>query len=238
MTAAPRFSLIIPCYNEAQGLPELIRRARFVAGEGSGEVILVDNGSSDDSPALLLEELGPQQVPGDVWWVRVEVNQGYGFGIRSGLDHARAAFIGWTHADLQTDPLDALRAMEYLSATEAENVFIKGTRFGRPLADRIFTAGMSAFESLLLRRVLTDINAQPTMFHRSLMERWGDAPSDFSLDVFALYAARRLAFRVIRFPVIFANRKFGQSSWNTDLSAKWRFIRRTVDFSFEMKKRN
>jgi len=238
MTSTPTFSLVIPCYNEAKGLPELIRRARFVADEGGGEVILVDNGSADESAAVLFGELGPELVPGSVWWVKVEVNQGYGFGIRAGLASSRADFIGWTHADLQTDPLDVLRALDYLPDHPRGDLFVKGVRLGRPLADRVFTAGMSIFETLLLRRVLTDINAQPTMFSRSLMERWGEAPSDFSLDVFALYAARRLSFRVLRFPVIFADRKFGSSSWNTDFAAKWKFIKRTMDFSLEMKKRN
>jgi glycosyltransferase involved in cell wall biosynthesis len=57
--STPRFSLVIPCYNEAASLPELVLRARFTAEAGDGEVVLVDNGSTDDTPRLLAELLDP-----------------------------------------------------------------------------------------------------------------------------------------------------------------------------------
>jgi glycosyltransferase involved in cell wall biosynthesis len=231
------FSLVIPCYNEAQGLAELVRRCAYVAAEGRGEVILVDNGSSDDSARVLEELLGAEGADGldGVRWIRVPVNQGYGFGITSGLAAARAAIVGWTHADLQTDPADVLRALPLLEDAGGP-VLVKGRRYGRPVADRVFTAGMSVFESLLLRRPLHDINAQPTLFSRELLDRWGEPPTDFSLDLFALWTARELGFEIRRFPVIFAPRKFGTSSWNTDWSAKRRFIRRTLDYSISLRK--
>ncbi|TFV87785.1 glycosyltransferase family 2 protein [Blastococcus sp. CT_GayMR16] len=232
------FSLVIPCYNESAGLPELVRRCAYVAAEGGGEIVLVDNGSTDDSAAVLEGLLGPA---GDtagrdgVRWVRVPVNQGYGFGITSGLAAARADIVGWTHADLQTDPADVLRALPLFEGA-GERVLVKGRRFGRPVADRVFTAGMSTFETALLRRPLRDINAQPTLFSRELLDRWGEPPTDFSLDLFALYSAQELGFEIRRFPVIFAPRKWGSSSWNTDWSAKRRFIRRTLDYSLQLRK--
>ena len=60
----PTFSLVIPCYNEAKSLPELLLRARFTAEAGDGEVVLVDNGSTDDTPAVLarLLESGDDRV--------------------------------------------------------------------------------------------------------------------------------------------------------------------------------
>jgi glycosyltransferase involved in cell wall biosynthesis len=228
---------VIPCYNEAKGLPELVRRCAYVAAEGRGEVILVDNGSSDDSASVLADLLGAEGGDGrdGVRWIRVPVNQGYGFGITSGLAAARADVVGWTHADLQTDPADVLRALPLFEGA-GDRVLVKGRRYGRPVADRVFTAGMTAFESVLLRRPLRDINAQPTLFSRELLDRWGKPPTDFSLDLFALWTAQELNFEIRRFPVIFAPRKFGTSSWNTDWSAKRRFIRRTLDYSLQLRK--
>lgn len=236
-TPSPAFSLVIPCYNEAAGLAELVRRCTYVAGEGSGEIVLVDNGSTDDTASLLRDLLGEAGGGGHegVRWVSVPVNQGYGFGITSGLAAARSDVVGWTHADLQTDPADVLRAMPLFDGPPGRTM-VKGRRYGRPVADRVFTAGMSAFETALLRRPLHDINAQPTLFHRSLLDLWGDPPKDFSLDLFALWAAGEHGFQVRRFPVIFAPRRWGVSSWNTDLAAKRKFIKRTVDFSLQLRK--
>lgn len=232
--AEPAFSLVIPCYNEAASLPELVLRARFTAEAGGGEVILVDNGSTDATPQVLADLL----AGGDdrVRTVRVDPNEGYGWGITQGLLAARAPIVGWTHADLQTDPADALRAVAAMEG--AERALVKGRRYGRPLADRVFTAGMTAFETVLLRRRgLSDINAQPTMFHRDLLAQWEKAPKDFALDLFALYTAVERSYEVRRIPVVFAPRRFGSSSWNVDLAAKRKFIRRTVDFSLALRKK-
>jgi hypothetical protein len=228
----PAFSLVIPCYNESASLPELVLRARFTAEAGDGEVILVDNGSTDATPEVLARLLSPEDER--VRSIRVDPNEGYGWGITSGLAAARGPIVGWTHADLQTDPADALRALAAMEGTD--RAFVKGRRFGRPLGDRVFTAGMSAFETALLRRPLSDINAQPTMFHRALLDEWGTPPKDFALDLFAMYTAAERGFEIRRVPVIFAPRRFGTSSWNVDLAAKRKFIRRTLDYSLALRK--
>jgi glycosyltransferase involved in cell wall biosynthesis len=228
----PAFSLVIPCYNESASLPELVLRARFTAEAGGGEVVLVDNGSTDRTPEVLSQLLDP--TDDRVRSVRVDPNEGYGWGITSGLAATRAPIVGWTHADLQTDPADVLRALPAFEG--GGKVFVKGRRHGRPLGDRVFTAGMSVFETALLRTRLNDINAQPTLFSRSLLEEWGAPPKDFALDLFAMYSAVQAGYEVHRVPVLFAPRRFGTSTWNVDLAAKRRFIKRTVDFSLALRK--
>ncbi len=227
-----KLSLVIPCYNEAANLPLLLTRCEEVALPGEIEIILVDNGSTDDS-ARVLSEMLPHH-PG-CRSVRVEKNQGYGFGILSGLCAAEGRVLGWTHADMQTDPGDAQGGLA-LFEQHGDDIFVKGRRYGRPLGDVLFTVGMSAFETLLLGHALWDINAQPTMFSRKFFESWNKAPHDFSLDLFAYYQARREGLPVHRFPVRFGERAHGTSHWNVNWAAKRKFIRRTVDFSLELRK--
>lgn len=227
-----KFSLVIPCYNEAANLPLLLDRCKDLAG-ADVEVILVDNGSSDDTPDVLLRLL--PAYPG-CRSVRVEQNQGYGFGILSGLRAARGEILGWTHADMQTDPQDARKGMA-LFAQHGARSFVKGRRHGRPLADVVFTLGMSVFETILLRKPLWDINAQPTMFTREFFATWSEPPHDFSLDLYAYYEARRQGLEVHRFPVVFGERAHGTSHWNVNWAAKRKFIRRTIDFSLELKRK-
>ncbi len=154
-----KFSLVIPCYNEAANLPLLLERCKALGAREGMEVILVDNGSTDDSPAVLARLL--PAYPG-CRSVRVEVNQGYGFGILSGLRAARGDILGWTHADMQTDPQDALDGLAYFGA-DPDQVFVKGRRYGRPAMDMLFTVGMSFFETVLLARPMWYINAQPSL---------------------------------------------------------------------------
>ena len=227
-----RFSLVIPCYNEAANLPLLLGRCQKLASQPGVEVVLVDNGSTDGSPAVLRALL--PAYPG-CRSVRVEQNQGYGFGILTGLRAASGDILGWTHADMQTDPQDALRGLD-LVEKYGSNSFVKGRRYGRPLGDVAFTVGMSFFETVLLGKPMWDINAQPTMFSRTFFETWQDPPHDFSLDLYAYYQARCQRVEIHRFPVRFAERAHGVSHWNVNWAAKRKFIRRTVDFSLKLRK--
>ena len=227
-----RLSLIIPCYNEAANLPLLLERCEAVTSGGDAEIIIVDNGSTDDSTRILAQLL--LRYPG-CRSVRVEQNQGYGFGILSGLKAAKGEILAWCHADLQTDPMDVLRGLE-LFDRHGSSIFVKGCRYGRPFADVIFTVGMSLFETALLGRGMWDINAQPTMFPRDFFTTWEEPPFDFSLDLYAYFQARTQGLPVRRFPVRFGERAHGVSHWNVSWAAKRKFIRRTVDFSLQLKK--
>lgn len=230
----PKLSLVIPCYNEAANLPVLIRRCLDQLDQQDLEVILVDNGSLDNTQEVLSRCL-PQQ--GFVRSIRVEKNQGYGHGILAGLNDARGDFIGWTHADMQTDPSDVLKVIEILKmARFQKDIFIKGRRLGRSLSDVVFTMGMTIFELILLKKVMVDINAQPTLFHRSFYEGWKHPPLDFSLDLYAFYQARCQKLKVMRFPVYFGKRLHGVSHWNINWQSKLKFIKRTVDFSVNLRR--
>lgn len=230
-----KFSIVIPCYNEEKNLPLILERFRAVIQREDIEVIIVNNGSTDGS-ATALEVLIPQ-FP----FARCEtvpVNQGYGFGILSGLRAARGEYIGWTHGDLQTPPSDFIRAVEIIeSQGNPKNIYIKGSRRGRPFFDQAFSFGMGIFETLYFGTLLHEINAQPNIFHKSFFERWENPPYDFALDLYVLYQAKKERLKIFRFPVRFPPRVHGVSKWNTDFSAKWRFIQRTLLFSRELKKR-
>lgn len=227
-----KYSLVIPCYNEAANLPLLLERCKTLGEHKNIEIILVDNGSTDLSSNVLSTLLPFHPYCKSI---RVEKNQGYGSGILAGLREASGDILGWTHADMQTDPNDLLQAIQIFE-TNGDQLYVKGKRVGRPLADVVFTVGMSIFESILLRTHLRDINAQPNLFPRRFFESWENPPHDFSLDLYAYFLARYQGLPVHRFPVKFGDRAHGISHWNVNWAAKVKFIRRTIDFSFELKK--
>lgn len=228
-----KLSLIIPCYNEAANLPLLLDRCSSLGDAANIEVILVDNGSTDNSPEVL-QRLLP--IYPHCRSVRVPVNQGYGFGILSGLNAAQGDLLAWTHADMQTDPRDVIQGLD-LFKYHGDNIYVKGQRINRPLSDIFFTIGMSIFETCLLHTRLWDINAQPNIFSRQFFETWVNPPHDFSLDLYVFFTARNQGLPVYRFAVEFGERVHGVSHWNVNWAAKMKFIRRTISFSFELKKR-
>lgn len=230
-----KLSIVVPCYNEEKNIPALLEAFGQAITRDDIELVVVNNGSTDNSQ-VVLDELLPKYPFAKT--ELVPVNQGYGFGITSGLRACSGDFLGWTHADLQTDPADVIKALDIIEAHNNDtNLYIKGDRKGRPLFDQFFTSGMSVFETLYMGKNLWDINAQPNIFHRSFFDKWKDnSPYDFSLDLYVLYIARHLSVNVKRFDVVFPERQHGESSWNTGLAAKWKFIKRTLEFSMQLKK--
>jgi len=229
----PLLSLVIPCYNEAGNLSRLVERCLGVAKRGDIEVILVDNGSTDETPKALPPLLAGHHA---LRTVRVDWNQGYGFGILSGLRAADGSILAWTHADLQTDPSDVLIGLDLFQHGAGENLFVKGSRYGRPLRDLAFTWGMSAFEWLILSTPMRDINGQPTIFSRSFFESWSNPPHDFSLDLYAYHTAVKAGLVVRRFPVRFGPRLSG-AGHNETLAAKLKYTQHTMRYSLDLRRR-
>jgi len=227
-----KFSLVIPCYNEVKNIPLLLERCAVFNSRDDFEIILVDNGSTDDSKELL-KRLLPQYPTFKI--VRVEKNKGYGFGILSGLRKAKGDVIGWTHADLQTDPKDVLQALDFFKEAPTKT-FVKGKRYGRSFMDIIFTLGMSAFETLLFKKRMFDINAQPTVFSKKFFKSLPKPPNDFALDLFFYFHAIQKGLIIQRFPVHFGKRFAGTSTWNSGWLARYKFIKRTIEFSLKLKK--
>lgn len=233
-----QLSVIVPCYNEADSLPELVERFRNVFKDRDGcELVLVNNGTKDNSSAVL-DQLLTLPEYAFALCVTVPVNQGYGHGILVGLREASGEFLAWTHADLQTDPADVVTAFDQIrSRPDREQCFVTGRRKGRPLFDRYFTGSMSLVASLALGESLRDVNAQPKLFPAYFLRELDNAPDDFSLDLYFLFRARRSGLTQLIQPVEFAARRAGEAKGGGSFRCKVRLTRRTWAFIWELRRR-
>lgn len=225
-------SIIVPCYNEAGNLPNLIARFEAIhTPDADWELVLVNNGSTDGSEAIFEAELAR---PGREFVRVVTVpspNVGYGHGIYTGLQAARGRYLAWTHADGQTPPSDVLTAFALLTGSpDPERTFVKGRRRGRPTKDALFTFGMTVTAVALLQEDLQDVNAQPKCFPRSLLELATDPPTDLNLDLYFFWLARKHGYQVRMFDVSFLDREHGESKWAFNWKSKYKNIQRTVKF--------
>jgi hypothetical protein len=98
--ASPEVSIVIPCLNEAAAIGQVVAEARAALRDAAvdGEVLVVDNGSEDDS-AGLATEAGATVV--------TEPRRGYGSAYLAGLANARGRYVVMLDAD-GTYPLDDL----------------------------------------------------------------------------------------------------------------------------------
>jgi polyisoprenyl-phosphate glycosyltransferase len=160
----PRYSLVIPVFNEAEVLPELFRQLQeFLDGlEGTVEVVLVDDGSRDSSLLQMTE-----QARSDRRYVVVPLSRNFGHqvAISAGLDHARGDAVVMLDADLQ-DPLRTVPEMIALWQEGYKVVY--GVRADRSL-DRRLRRSKSAFYWLINR--LSDVDVPRDVGDFRLMDR-------------------------------------------------------------------
>lgn len=234
MKPNPILSVIIPVFNEEKNLPLLVEKCEELAKNQDIEFLLVEDTGSTDNTREEVKKLAKKYPFIRGFFIN---ERGYGKSIYEGLKAGKGEFLCWTHADLQTDPKDALRAFERMKRqSNPEKVYIKGKRYGRPISDNFFTFGMSIFETFILKESLYDINAQPNLFHKSFLNLMNQPPADFSFDLYVYYLAKMNNYKIIRFPVLFPKRIYGESKWNTGIKSRYKFIKRTIKFSFKLKK--
>jgi len=226
MNSNIKLTIVIPCYNEIGSIPEILEQSRRLIKEGWCSFIILDNGSTDNSESLLRGVSDPH-----IRVIRVDKNLGYGGGISHALGFADTPFVGWMHADQQTPISELSNFRDFLQKYD----FVKGIRVGRKATDKIFSRGMTLFEFTLFLRIMPEINAQPTIFRRELLDSWKRVPSDFSLDLYAFVSAKRNKLSIGRILVPFHARKFGQSSWNHGFKSRVKFIVRTIRYSFKLR---
>jgi glycosyltransferase involved in cell wall biosynthesis len=232
-------SIILPCYNEQDNLEFLFNSLDPVAAAHQDlEIILVNNGSTDNSVAVFEQELAKRNR--NIFRVvTVEKNIGYGYGILTGLRAAKGDVLSVTHADRQTDPMDVLKAFKIYQDQSSTQALVKGFRKNRKLTEAFFSWGMGLLSSLALGTRLTEINAQPKLFSKSFFDSIEqDAPHDFSLDLYFLYHAKNKG-QIIDFPVYFAKRIAGEAKGGSGSSWKVRLklIKRIFNYIFELRKK-
>ncbi len=109
-------SIVVPCFNEELNVPELTQRvlSALDTGKLQGELLLVDDGSSDQTARVIREQA---QLDPRVVGIFHPVNKGMAAAWRSGVDAARGTAVAVLDADLQYQPEDVLRLhrtlMEY-----------------------------------------------------------------------------------------------------------------------------
>jgi len=117
MEDAPDLSLVVPCYNEQENIPTLLQRVEAALARTGRpfEVIVIDDGSADDTPRLLRE--GMATYP----WLRVirmGRNGGQSAAFEAGFAAARGELIATIDADLQNDPEEIVRLLPLLNGVD------------------------------------------------------------------------------------------------------------------------
>ena len=212
MGAPVEISLIVPCWNEAENVIELAERARamFEAHGLAGEVVFVDDASTDHTGALIDELAARYDFVRAVHHAR---NQGIPGGWESGVKTATGRYVGIIDGDLQYLPEDIYRLYRQLKYTNADIVQGWRSHIGRP---RDFRWMMSRVLHYMLRALfgmrLHDIKSgflvcDREIFAHILRRRF----SYCYFQTFIVISAHHKGYRIEEIESRFEERKLGES---------------------------
>lgn len=205
-------SIIVPCYNEAENVIELAERAQatFEAHGVAGEVVFVDDCSTDHTGALI-DDLAARHP--FVQGVHHTTNKGMTGGWQSGVDAARGRYVAIMDGDLQYLPEDVYRLYRQLKHSNADIVQGWRSHIGRP---RDFRYTMSRVLHYMLRVLfalrLHDIKSgflvcDRDVFAHILRRRF----SYGYFQTFIVISAHHKGYRIEEIESLFEERKLGES---------------------------
>jgi glycosyltransferase involved in cell wall biosynthesis len=208
-------SLIIICYNEIENLKLLKNKIKIISKKIDGEILLVDNGSTDQTYNYLIKL---SKLSNKIRILKIKKNKGYGYGIYQALKKTKGSIVGWSHGDGQYDFLHSLSLFKILSKKKNPRIFfLKGIRKNRNFIDNFFTLCMALLASLIFQRKLYDINGLPVAFHRSLIFKFKYPPNNYEFDFYVYLCAKINNLKIIRKKISIKKRIKGNSTWNKGL---------------------
>ena len=175
-TAGIDLSIIVPCLNEEELVPEFLSRANAVAEKVTDrwEIIMVDDGSTDSTWGAILEH---HRKNGRIKGLRLSKNHGHQTALTAGLQASSGARVLIIDSDLQDPPELILEMNRLMTETRADVVHaVRRTREGETWF-KLFTASVfywllgflsdlripknSGDFKLISRRVVDAINRMP-----------------------------------------------------------------------------
>lgn len=198
-----KISVIIPVYNEESTIAEVLDRVRAV--EVEKEIIVVDDGSTDQTAALLRAKRG------DVKHVHESrVNLGKGLAVRIGLTYAEGDVIVIQDADLELDPAEYTHLLGPILRGETNVVY--GSRFRRPQGERPprsrvwANRALTSFTNLLYGTHLTDMATAYKVMRTDVIRRVILESRGFEFEPEVTAKLARLGERIVEIPVSYRPR--------------------------------
>ena len=203
-----RVSVVIPVYNEAQNIEEILKRVR--ATTLVWELVVVDDGSQDGTRDLLQKLDGKDGLR----VILHEQNQGKGAAVRTGLQAARGDVILIQDADLEYSPHDYPALLEPIEEGIADVVY--GSRFlGGPRRVTMFwhmiaNHLLTLITNILYDTILSDMETGYKVFRREVVDGIKLRSNRFNFEPEVTAKVLKRHYRIYEVPISFNPRDYSQ----------------------------
>lgn len=206
-------SIVVPIFNEASSLSNLLVELIPYCRERNWKLILVNDGSSDNTPAILKQYEGFQGVT----ILHHKLNRGYGGALKTGLLEADTTYSLTMDADGQHEFSDIDTLLKIALEQDADLLVGKRSRNGYSGTYRnIGKWFIRRFAALLMPIHISDLNSGFKLYNTKLVKRYLSICPDsmaFS-DVIALIFIKKRHL-VLEHPITIKKRMGGKSTINT-----------------------
>jgi glycosyltransferase involved in cell wall biosynthesis len=203
-----KLTVIIPVYNEAGTIDEIIRRVK--ATRLADEIIVVDDHSSDGTRDLLAKH----EKKGTIKTILHDHNTGKGGAIRSGLQQARGNLILIQDADLEYDPREYPNLIKPIQEDLADVVY--GSRFlgaaRRPILfwNMVANKILTFTTNILYNNILSDMETGYKVFRKEIVEGMTLRARRFDFEPEFTAKVLKRKCRIVEVPIAFYPRDYSQ----------------------------
>ena len=235
-------SVIIPVYNEAQTLPELLRR--LVRVDFPKELVIIDDFSTDGGRELLeavaqsglraLDGAEPRQLE-RIKVLLQERNQGKGAALRRGISEASGEIAIIQDADLEYDPSDIPKVIQPIVDGVADVVF--GSRFtGTPRRvlyfwHTVLNNFLTTFSNATTGLNLTDMETCYKAFRTEILKEIQIEENRFGVEPEITAKVARGRYRIYEVPISYYGRTYAEGKkigWKDGVRALYAVVKYTL----------
>jgi len=229
-------SIVIPAYRENHKIAEDVRvAAEFFVQEGlQGEILVVDDGSPDDTAKIAEAVEVPESVERKV--IRYEPNRGKGYAVRTGMLQSQGEYVMFADSGNCIPYYYALSGLEFLQNGACElahgsrklpqSIIKRKHHWYRMLFSRIFRR--LVWNYMGIPHSITDSQCGFKMYRGDVgRELYGECKSEhFMFDAEIILRALEKGYRICEFPI----------EWNSDPDSRFRFFRASFQSLYDLMK--
>lgn len=219
-----KLSIVIPVYNEAATISEIVAMVRSVEIGMEKEILLVDDCSRDGTRDVL-EKMGKENA--DLKVLFHEVNQGKGAALRTGFAAATGDIVLIQDADLEYDPKEYPRLLAPILEGHADVVY--GSRFLGGGAHRVVyywhyigNRFLTTLSNMTTNLNLTDMEVCYKLFKREIIQSIPLKENRFGFEVEITAKVARRKLKIYEVPISYYGRDYDEGKkigWKDGFSA-------------------
>jgi glycosyltransferase involved in cell wall biosynthesis len=221
-----RVSFLIAAYNEGATIGEVLERVEAL--ELEKQVIVVDDGSTDDTPRILER----WRAGGEGRIVLRQPNRGKGAAIRAAIPHVEGEIAVIQDADLEYDPADVPALIEPIERGVADVVFGSRLTGGRPQRAYLFwhLAGnrfLSLVTNILYNTTLHDMETGYKAFRSDVLLSLPLRSDDFGIEPEITAKVCLRGLRIYELPIAYYGRTYAEGkkiTWRDGVKAHYGLV--------------